>query len=129
MKKNVSFIAFTLFFINLKAETQAPPDFIGMCHQYKQTTKTGADTTLEAYVGVYKLDENVLSETYTITLDNGKLYGQAVGYDRTELTKQADAHAFKSGYGSDVIFIQEEADKPFKIKLVVQGNTVMGVKQ
>jgi hypothetical protein len=65
-----------------------------------------------------------------VTFEDNKLYGQASGYDRTELTKQTDAHAFKSGYGSDVIFSQEVADKPFnKVKLVIQGNTVMGTKQ
>lgn len=88
------------------------------------------DTTVEIYVGVYRLEENALSETYTITFENGKLYGQAIGYDKTELTKQAEPHAFKSGYGSDVIFSQEAADKPFnKVKLVVQGNIVMGTMQ
>ena len=88
------------------------------------------DTGLAAYVGVYQLEANPLSETYTITLDAGKLYGQAVGYDKTELTKQSEPNAFKSGYGSDVIFMQDAPDKPFnKIKLVVQGNTVTGVKR
>ena len=89
-----------------------------------------ADTTFKAYAGVYKLAENGLADTYTVTYEDGKLYGQAAGYDKTELTKHTVNHAFKSGYGSDVIFMQEAADKPFlKVKLVVQGNEVMGVKQ
>ncbi len=89
-----------------------------------------ADTTFKAYAGVYKLAENGLADTYTVTYEEGKLYGQAAGYDRTELTKQTANHAFKSGYGSDVIFMQEAADKPFsKVKLVVQGNEVIGEKQ
>ena len=89
-----------------------------------------ADTSFQAYVGVYKLDANGLIETYTVSFEEGKLYGQANGYDKTELTKQPAAHSFKSGYGSDVIFIQEAADKPFlKVKLIVQGNEVFGIKQ
>ena len=89
-----------------------------------------ADTTFKAYAGVYKLAENGLADTYTVTYEDGKLYGQAAGYDKTELNKQTADHAFKSGYGSDVIFMQEAADKPFlKVKLVVQGNEVIGEKQ
>jgi hypothetical protein len=89
-----------------------------------------ADTTFKAYAGVYKLAENGLADTYIVTYEDGKLYGQAAGYDKTELTKQTTNHSFKSGYGSDVIFIQEAADKPFlKVKLIVQGNEVMGEKK
>jgi hypothetical protein len=93
--------------------------------------EVAADTTAySTYVGVYKLDENGVLETYTVTTEGGKLYGQANGYDKTALTKQADAHHFKSGYGSDVIFVSEAADKPItKVKLVIQGNTVFGTKQ
>jgi hypothetical protein len=87
-------------------------------------------TAYKAYEGVYQLDENGVLDTYTITTEGGKLYGQANGYDKTVLAKQADAHSFKSGYGSDVIFIQDAADKPIKkVKLVVQGNVVFGTKQ
>jgi hypothetical protein len=120
MKKIIVFSFFVMAFFSAKAETKI---------QFKPNISI-VDTTFEIYVGVYKLDENGMIDTYTVTLDGGKLYGQANGYDKTELTKQKDAHAFKSGYGSDVIFSQEVADKPFnKVKLVVQGNTVMGTKQ
>ncbi len=122
MKKIIVLSLFMMGFIGAQAETSPI--------KYPLSVTCLSDTTFEIYVGVYKLEENALSETYTITLDKDKLYGQAVGYDRTELTKQAEPHAFKSGYGSDVIFSQEAADKPFnKVKLVVQGNTVMGTKQ
>ena len=94
------------------------------------TARMVADTTFKAYAGVYKLAENGLADTYTVTYEGGKLYGQAAGYDKTELSKQTTNHAFKSGYGSDVIFMQEAADKPFtKVKLIVQGNEVIGEKQ
>ena len=94
------------------------------------TAQMVADTTFKAYAGVYKLAENGLADTYTVTYEDGKLYGQAAGYDKTELSKQTANHAFKSGYGSDVIFMQEAADKPFtKVKLIVQGNEVIGEKQ
>jgi hypothetical protein len=90
-----------------------------------------ADTTdYSIYEGVYKLDENGVLDTYTVTSEGGKIFGQANGYDKTELTKQSADHSFKSGYGSDVIFVSEAADKPItKVKLVIQGNTVFGTKQ
>jgi hypothetical protein len=119
MKKIILFSLFLLGFASLKAENKP---FVAIANV--------SDTTFQIYVGVYKLEENVLSETYSIIFEGGKLYGQAVGYDKTELTKQADPHAFKSGYGSDVVFSQETEGGPFnKVKLVVQGNTVMGTKQ
>jgi hypothetical protein len=120
MKKIIVLSFFVLAFFTAKAETT---------FHFKPIVSV-IDTTFEIYVGVYKLDENGMIDTYTVSLDGGKLYGQANGYDRTELSKQKDPHAFKSGYGSDVIFSQEVYDKPFnKVKLVVQGNTVMGTKQ
>jgi hypothetical protein len=120
MKKIIVLSLFVMAFFSAKAETKI----------YFTPNVSTIDTTFEIYVGVYKLDENGMIDTYTVTFEGGKLYGQANGYDRTELTKQKDAHAFKSGYGSDVIFSQEVADKPFnKVKLVVQGNTVMGTRQ
>lgn len=120
MKKIIVLSIFITTFFSAKAETTI---------HFKPNVSV-VDTTFEIYVGVYKLDENGMIDTYTVTFEGGKLYGQANGYDRTELTKQKDAHAFKSGYGSDVIFSQEVVDKPFnKVKLVVQGNTVMGTRQ
>jgi hypothetical protein len=120
MKKVIVLSLFVIAFFTTKAETTI---------HFKPKVSV-IDTTFEIYVGVYKLDENGMIDTYTVSLDGSKLYGQANGYDKTELTKQTDAHAFKSGYGSDVIFSQEVADKPFnKVKLVVQGNTVMGTRQ
>jgi hypothetical protein len=120
MKKVIVLSLFVTAFFTTKAETTI---------HFKPKISI-VDTTFEIYVGVYKLDENGMIDSYTVTFEGGKLYGQANGYDRTELTKQKDDHAFKSGYGSDVIFSQEVADKPFnKVKLVVQGNTVMGTKQ
>jgi hypothetical protein len=121
MKKILLFSLFTLGLMTAQASTKQDKLPISTCV---------SDTTPRIYVGVYKLDENGMIDTYTVTFEDNKLYGQASGYDRTELTKQTDAHAFKSGYGSDVIFSQEVADKPFnKVKLVIQGNTVMGTKQ
>jgi hypothetical protein len=121
MKKILLFSLFALGFMTAQASTKQDKLPLFSC---------ASDTTFSIYVGVYKLDENGMIETYTVTFEGNKLYGQANGYDRTELTKQADAHAFKSGYGSDVVFSQETADKPFnKVKLVVQGNTVMGTRQ
>jgi hypothetical protein len=94
------------------------------------TINVVSDTTHKAYVGVYKLDAQGFIDTYTVTYEDDKLYGQANGYDKTELKKEDAPHSFVSGYGSTVIFMQEEADKPFtKVKLVIQGNDVFGVKQ
>lgn len=121
MKKILLFSLFTFGLMTAKASTQQDKLPLSACV---------SDTSLHIYVGIYKLDENGMIDTYTVTFEDNKLYGQASGYDKTELTKQTDAHAFKSGYGSDVIFSQEVADKPFnKVKLVIQGNTVMGTKQ
>lgn len=122
MKKIIVLSLFMIGCLALQAETHSFNNFsyVASC----------ADSSFQDYVGVYKLEENPLSETYTITFENGKLYGQAIGYDKTELTKQTEPNAFKSGYGSDVVFIQEEVGKPFnKVKLVVQGNAVIGTKQ
>ncbi len=86
-------------------------------------------TGLSNYVGVYKLEENGYISTYTVTVEEGKLFGQANGFDKTELNKQPEAHTFQSGYGSTVVFMSEAADKPIsKVKLVVQGNTIFGTK-
>jgi hypothetical protein len=106
--------------------------FVGICTYAKAHVIANiiVDTTYKAYTGVYKLDAQGFIDTYTVTYEDGKLYGQANGYDKTELKKQEAAHTFVSGYGSEVAFIQEAADKPFtKVKLVIQGNDVYGVKQ
>ena len=119
MKKMIFLSIFMLFVCTIRAEIRPISNAICV-----------ADSTLKMYIGVYKLEENGMIDTYTVTFESGKLYGQANGFNKTELTMQLENHAFKSGYGSDVIFSQEAADKPInKVKLVVQGNTVMGTKQ
>jgi hypothetical protein len=121
MKKIIILGLFAFGFTAAQASTQREKLPLCICQ---------SDTILTAYVGVYKLDENGMIDTYTVTFEDNKLYGQANGYDRTELTKQTDPHAFKSGYGSDVIFSQEVPGKPFnKVKLMVQGSTVMGTRE
>jgi hypothetical protein len=84
MKKIIILSLFAMAFFSAKAETII---------QIKSNISI-IDTTFDTYVGVYKLDENGMIDTYTVTFEGGKLYGQANGYDRTELTKQKDAHAF-----------------------------------
>ena len=134
---NYTYLSLSIIYQNFKTMKQAIFSllflFTGIMAQaatsYAPQIET-IDTSFKAYVGVYKLDANQLSDSYTVTFEEGKLYGQANGYDKTELTKQTAAHSFKSGYGSDVIFIQETTEKPFlKVKLIVQGNEVFGIKE
>jgi hypothetical protein len=88
------------------------------------------DTSLKVYAGVYKLAENGFIQTYTVTFDDGKLYGQANGYDKTPLTKQDGVHTFVSGYGSTVIFTYNAEKKSIdQVKLLIQGNEITGTRQ
>jgi hypothetical protein len=88
------------------------------------------DSTWKAYTGVYKLAANGMIDTYTVTYEDGKLFGQANGYDKTQLSPQAEPRTFVSGYGSMIVFMYRAEKKMIdQVKLVVQGNEVMGVKE
>ncbi len=89
-----------------------------------------SETDYKQYVGVYSLTPNGQISTFTVTLESEKLYGQADGYNKTQLTKQQADHTFQTGYGSAVVFVQDAASKKITgLKLTAQGTEIAGTKQ
>lgn len=94
------------------------------------TARRVSETDYKQYAGVYSLTPNGQISTFTVTFESEKLYGQADGYDKTQLTKQVADHTFQTGYGSTVVFVPEAASgKITGLKLTAQGTEIMGTKQ
>ncbi len=90
-----------------------------------------ADTTLyKDYVGKYTMKDAGF-ETILVTIENGKLMGEAVGQGKGELVadeKVADQFAVP-GYDAVITFTRGADTKVAKVALAIQGQTFEGEKQ
>ncbi len=104
----------------------------GVSAQTISTTSTVAavDTlVLKEYVGKYKLKDAPI-EDLIVTLQDGKLMGEAVGQGSAPLAPTAEVDIFEVvGYGGKAEFIRNESKVVIKVKLSVQGTTMEGEKQ
>lgn len=120
MKKIVLLLAFGLFAFSFEVAAQTT----------STTTAAPVDTlVLKQYVGKYKLKDAPI-EDLIVTLQDGKLMGEAVGQGSAQLapTTQADIYDVV-GYDGKVEFIRNESKIVVKIKLSIQGNSMEGEKQ
>jgi Domain of unknown function (DUF3471) len=96
-----------------------------------QTLPSSTTDTLsyKEYVGKYKLKDAPI-EDLIVTIQNGKLMGEAVGQGSAQLlaTNQADVFDVV-GYDGKLVFIRDENKVVTKLKLSVQGQTMEGEKQ
>lgn len=86
---------------------------------------------LKAYAGKYTFSQNDTFKHFTITLENGDLYGAVDEYPKNKLVKQATAETFKSTseYGSVFTFTRDAATKLVTgFKIQIMGNEVTATK-
>lgn len=90
-----------------------------------------ADTSLyKAYVGKYAMKDAPF-QTVIVTIEDGKLMGEAVDQGKGELVpdeKTADQFSVP-GYDALVVFNRDADNKVKKVLLTVQGQTYEGEKQ
>lgn len=90
-----------------------------------------ADTTLyKEYVGKYAMKDAPF-QTVVVTIEGGKLMGEAVDQGKGELVpdeKTADRFSVP-GYDALVVFNRDADKKVKKVLLTVQGQTFEGEKQ
>ena len=98
--------------------------------QTTTTTSISVDTlVLKEYVGKYKLKDAPV-EDLIVTLQNGKLVGEAVGQGSAQLAPTTEVDIYDVvGYGGKIEFIRNESKIVVKVKLSVQGQTMEGEKQ
>jgi len=75
---------------------------------------------LEKYTGIYKLDSNIY---VTVTLENGKLYTQATGQEKTQIFPESETSFFFKVVYAQVDFIIEN-NKVSKLVLTNAGNRI-----
>lgn len=95
-----------------------------------QSSAPSADA-LRAYVGTYTFASGSPLSTYTITVKDGELYGDAGMGEAYKLVKQDKADQYKStsSYGSIITFQREAATKAITaLTLAVQGQELVATK-
>ncbi|WP_337043704.1 hypothetical protein [Emticicia sp. 17c] len=112
------FIGFFALTFEVSAQTQA-------------STTIALDTVAaKSYVGKYKMKDSPFEEII-VTIQGGKLMGEAVGQGSAELapTKEIDVFLV-TGYDGKVEFVRDDTTKAVsKIKLSMQGAVMEGDKQ
>lgn len=97
-----------------------------------QTTSTTAATdtvAAKAYVGKYKVKEGPFEELI-VSIQNGKLFGEAVGQGSAVLAPTKEADIFEVvGYDGKIEFVRNDAKVVVKAKLSIQGNVIESEKQ
>ena len=84
---------------------------------------------LKEYIGKYKLKDAPI-EDLIVTIQDGKLVGEAVGQGTAQLAPTKDADIYDViGYDGKVEFIRNESRIIVRLKLSVQGAIMEGEKQ
>jgi len=96
-----------------------------------QTATTAPMDTVAAkeLLGKY-ITKDAPMEAVIVTIQNGKLMGEAVGQGSAELapTKEVDVYEVV-GYDGKIEFIRNENKMVVKMKLIMQGAMIEGIKQ
>lgn len=120
MKKIALFVIFGIFACSFETFAQST-----------STTPVAAIDTVaaKAYVGKYKVKEGPFEELI-VSIQNGKLFGEAVGQGSAELAPTKEVEIFDVlGYGGTVEFIRDEKKNVVKVKLSIQGSVIEAEKQ
>lgn len=94
------------------------------------STTTAIDTVAaKVYVGKYKVKEGPF-EDLIISIQNGKLFGEAVGQGSAVLEPTKEANIFDViGYDGTIEFVKNDSKIVIKAKLTMQGNVIEAEKQ
>ena len=98
--------------------------------QTTPTTAVATDTVaVKVYVGNYKVKEGPFEELI-ISIQNGKLFGEAVGQGSAVLAPTKEANIFDViGYDGTIEFVKNDSKIVIKAKLTMQGNVIEAEKQ
>ena len=96
------------------------------------TMKPRPQNTLEEYVGTYNFKDSGYFSSYTITLKDSALYGEADSYGVNKLIKQDKPDVFQSTsqYGSIITFKRNPDTKKITgLMLLIQNTEMNGERQ
>ena len=105
--------------VTVNAQTTAP------------ATAPAADSTdLSAYAGAYTFESGSPVQKFTVSTEKGDLYGEADGYGKKKLIKQAKADTYQStsSYGSMITFERDATKAVTGLTLSAQGTTIAAKK-
>lgn len=97
----------------------------------KAQTVSADSSNLSTYVGTYTFPSGSPVQKMSVTVDKGKLYGEADGYGKNELLKQEQANTYKStsSYGSIITFLRNAATNAVTgFTMAVQGTELTAKK-
>lgn len=121
LPKRVVFFLFGLMTIaaTAKAQTTVTP------------TSSADSTNLSAYAGSYTFGSGSPVQKFTVTAENGTLFGEADSYGKNKLVKQpqADTYQSTSSYGSMITFERDATTKAVTgLSLSAQGTQLAAKK-
>lgn len=119
MKKLSLLLILGIFAFSFEVSAQTAP-----------TTVAEIDTVAaQAYTGKYKVKEGPFEELI-VTIQNGKLFGEAVGQGSAVLAPTKEANIFDVvGYDGTIEFVRNDMKVVTKAKLSIQGNIIEAEKQ
>lgn len=87
-------------------------------------------TNLKAYAGAYSFASGSPIQKFTVSTEKGDLYGEADGYGKNKLVKQAKADTYQStsSYGSIITFVRDATKTITGLTLAVQGTELAARK-
>lgn len=98
----------------------------------QQRSEPAPAPALTEYAGTYKFSDNGYFTKLTLTVENGKLYGQVDENEKYEYVRQTNPDAFKStsSYGSLFTFTRDTASRQVTgFTMQIQGNEISGKKE
>lgn len=130
MKKVVLLVFLAVSVLSFGVSAQSSTDTSKSAMPTPATTIPSLDVLVaQNYLGKYKVKDAPIEEL-VITLQDGKLMGEAVGQGSAELAPTAEIDIFSViGYDGKIEFVRNDNKSVIKIKLTLQGNTMEGEKQ
>ena len=97
--------------------------------QTTSNTATIDTVAAKTYVGKYKIKEGPFEELI-VSIQGGKLFGEAVGQGSAVLASTKEADIFEVvGYDGKIEFVRNDQKIIVKAKLSLQGNIIEAEKQ
>lgn len=130
MKKVALLLFLGVSAVSFGVSAQSSTDTSKTAMPTQATTMPSLDVLVaQNYIGKYKVKDAPIEELI-ITLQDGKLMGEAVGQGSAELAPTAETDIFNVvGYDGKIEFVRNDSKLVVKIKLTLQGNTMEGEKQ
>jgi len=94
-------------------------------------TVTGDSARLKSYVGSYTFGSGSPVQKFTVTVENGTLFGEADSFGKNKLIKQAKENTYQStsSYGSMITFVWDTTTKAVTgLTLSAQGTELTAKK-